>query len=89
MSNLLLTDQSSEVRLQCVQTLKQFGKRQAIPASIAALNDSVRDIQIMSALALAELGEEEKCMEFATNLWNKGDNDNLWWYCQSPIRKAR
>ena len=70
--NLLLTDKSSEVRQQCVQTLQMIGNKKAIPALVSALNDSDRTVQILSAVALAELGEKEKTSVAANALWNKG-----------------
>ena len=84
--NLLLTDKSPEVRQQSARTLRMIGDKKAISALISALKDEDKDVKIYSALALANLGEKEQCMAVANELWNKGQNDNLWWYCHSIFR---
>ena len=86
--NLLLSDQSAAVRQQCAQTLKLLDAKQSIPALISALDDTDRNVRIFSALALAALGEKEKCVEFANILWKNGNNDNSWFYCQDIFRDA-
>jgi len=84
--NSLLTDKSPEVRRQSARALQMIGDKKSIPVLVSALKDSDTDVKIFSALALAEMDEKEQCMAVANELWNKGQNDNLWWYCHSIFR---
>jgi hypothetical protein len=70
--DLLLNDTSSDVRNQCVRSLEILGSKSSIPFLISALNDKNKKIRIKAALALAALGEKEKCSNFITLLWDNG-----------------
>ena len=71
--NLLENDPSAEVRCQCAKSLRMLESKQSVPQLIRALNDHDHNVRIFTALALAYLGEKERCSEAVNALWNNGN----------------
>lgn len=83
---LLLNDQSSEVRGQCAVTLQLLDSKSSIPSLILSLNDQDRNVKIFATLALAALGEKEKCSVSVNSLWNSGSPDAPFYSCHMAFR---
>jgi len=84
--NLLLKDDSPDVRRKCAETLQMIGDKKSIPALISALNDSDDGVIQLSALALASLGEKEKCSAAVRKIWKKGSKDTPYYSCHFIFR---
>ncbi|MDP3149058.1 MAG: FISUMP domain-containing protein [Ignavibacteria bacterium] len=81
LEDLLLNDPSAEVRYQCAKSLLILDSKSSIHVLILALNDINRNVKIQVALALAALGEKEKCAAVIDLLWNNGDADAPLYSC--------
>jgi|GEM_PF-4891246 len=81
MEDMLLNDPSDEVRYQCANSLLILDSKSSIPVLILALNDINRNVKLQVALALAVLGEKEKCASVIDLLWNNGNADAPLYTC--------
>ena len=81
LENMLINDPSAEVRNQCAKSLVMLDSKSSIPVLILALNDENRDVKIQATLALAALGEKEKCSIVIDSLWNNGSADAPLYSC--------
>jgi len=84
--NLLLKDDSPEVRQKCAETLQLIGDKKSVPALVSALDDSDDGVVQLSALALASLGEKEKCSAAVRKIWKKGSKDTPYYSCHFIFR---
>jgi HEAT repeat protein len=83
---LLLNDLSAEVRGKCAIALQILDSKSSISSLILALNDQDRNVRIYSILALAALGEKEKCSAALDLLWNNGISEAPFYSCHIAFR---
>ena len=73
LEKLLLIDTSSEVRIMCAKSLALLGSYSAQDALIKTLHDKDKSLVLEAAMALASLGEKEKCLGVFQSLWTNAD----------------
>jgi HEAT repeat protein len=70
----VLKDSSIDIRLECIKSLGVLQSVKSKNTLILALKDTVQNIKIYAAFALALLGEKEECFKVFKELWNKNEN---------------
>lgn len=68
LEKLLLEDPASNVRAECATALTAFESIDSCPVLIEALEDSVNEVQLAAALALAALGDTTYCVSVLERL---------------------